>query len=54
MVRLQRLLQADAEGRRTLISTPGCLDALSALIIAKAGFDAAFLSGAGLSMARLG
>ena len=33
---------------------PGCWDGLSALLIERAGFEAAFLSGAALSMARLG
>lgn len=33
---------------------PGCYDALSAKIIEKAGFDAAYLSGAGVSNTKLG
>jgi methylisocitrate lyase len=33
---------------------PGCYDALSAKIVAKAGFDAVYLSGAGVSNTRLG
>jgi len=33
---------------------PGCYDALSAKIVRKAGFDAVYLSGAGVSNTRLG
>lgn len=33
---------------------PGCYDALSAKIVEKAGFDAAYLSGAGVSNTKLG
>lgn len=33
---------------------PGCWDGLTALLIERAGFEAAFLTGGGLSMARLG
>ncbi|CAN5477459.1 isocitrate lyase/phosphoenolpyruvate mutase family protein [soil metagenome] len=42
------------DGMRTLLPVPGCWDGLSALLIEQAGFHAAFLTGAGLSMARLG
>lgn len=37
-----------------LVSMPGCWDALSLLLIEKAGCEAGFLSGAALSMAALG
>jgi methylisocitrate lyase len=33
---------------------PGCYDALSAKVVEKAGFDAAYLSGAGVSNTKLG
>ena len=39
---------------RRLLSVPGCWDGLTALLIEQAGFEAAFLSGAGLSIASLG
>jgi len=42
------------DGRRTLRSVPGCWDGMTALLIEQAGFEAAFLTGGGLSMARLG
>jgi 2-methylisocitrate lyase-like PEP mutase family enzyme len=42
------------DGRRTLRSVPGCWDGLGALLIEQAGFEVAFLTGGGLSMARLG
>lgn len=48
-----RLAQRD-DGRRRLLSVPGCWDGLTALLIERAGFEAAFLTGGGLSMARLG
>lgn len=51
---LSALLSPGADGTRTLVSVPGCWDGLSALLIEQAGFDAAFLTGGGLSMARLG
>jgi 2-methylisocitrate lyase-like PEP mutase family enzyme len=51
---LRALLERDANGRRTLISVPGCWDGLTALMIAEAGFPCAFLSGGAFSMARLG
>lgn len=41
-------------GTRGLLSVPGCWDALTALLVERAGFEAAFVSGAGLSMAMLG
>lgn len=44
---------SDLFGRGRLI-VPGCWDGLSALLIEQAGFDAAFLTGGGLAMARLG
>lgn len=51
---LRTLVAADAGGRRTLASVPGCWDGLTALLIEQAGFGAAFLTGGGLSMAKLG
>ena len=36
------------------ITIPGCWDGLSALLVEQAGFEAAFLTGGGLAMARLG
>lgn len=51
---LERVLAPGPDGRRRLISVPGCWDGLSALLIENAGFEAAFLSGSGLSMARFG
>ena len=36
------------------VVAPGCFDALSALMVEEAGFDCAYLSGAGLAMTRLG
>lgn len=40
--------------REEIAVVPGCYDALSAKIIEKAGFEAAYLSGAGVSNTRLG
>lgn len=51
---LAALLSPKADGTRALVSVPGCWDGLSALLIEQAGFEAAFLTGGGLSMARLG
>ena len=51
---LQALIAPGPDGRRRLTSVPGCWDGLTALLIEQAGFDAAFLTGGGLSMARLG
>ncbi len=51
---LKALIAPAADGRRTLASVPGCWDGLTALLIEQAGFGAAFLTGGGLSMARLG
>jgi 2-methylisocitrate lyase-like PEP mutase family enzyme len=51
---LRALVAPGADGRRTLRSVPGCWDGFTALLIEQAGFDAAFLTGGGLSMARLG
>jgi 2-methylisocitrate lyase-like PEP mutase family enzyme len=39
---------------RRLLTVPGCWDALGALLIRRAGFEAAFVTGGGLAMARLG
>jgi PEP phosphonomutase and related enzymes len=52
--RLRELLAPGADGRRRLLSVPGCWDGLTALLVEQAGFEAAFLTGGGLSMARLG
>lgn len=52
--RLRALLAPGADGRRRLCSVPGCWDGLSALLIEQAGFEAAFLTGGGFAMARLG
>ena len=52
--KLKQGVAADVEGRRRLLSVPGCWDGLSALLIEQAGFEAAFLTGGGLSFARLG
>lgn len=47
---LAALLKQD--GR--LLSVPGCWDGLSALLIEKAGFPAAFITGGGIAMGRYG
>jgi 2-methylisocitrate lyase-like PEP mutase family enzyme len=52
--RLKALLAADDAGKRRLLSVPGCWDGLSALLIERAGFEAAFVSGGAVAMARLG
>lgn len=51
---LRVLVAPGVDGRRTLVSVPGCWDGLTALLIEQAGFGAAFLTGGGLSMAKLG
>lgn len=51
---LSDLLAAGTDGRRRGVQLPGCWDALSALLVEKAGFPAVFLTGGGLAMARLG
>ena len=51
---LRSLVAAGADGRRSLASVPGCWDGLTALLIEHVGFGAAFLTGGGLSIARLG
>ena len=53
--RLRELLspQGLAEAGSAL-NLPGCWDAFSALLVQRAGFPAAFLSGSALSMTRLG
>lgn len=51
---LRSLVAPGADGRRTLASVPGCWDGLTALLVEQAGFGAAFLTGGGLSMAKLG
>jgi 2-methylisocitrate lyase-like PEP mutase family enzyme len=38
----------------TVLKTPGVYDALTALLVEQAGFDCAFVSGAGISFARYG
>jgi 2-methylisocitrate lyase-like PEP mutase family enzyme len=50
---LKALLSAGPGGRR-LHSVPGCWDGLTALLIERAGFPVAFLSGGALSMGRYG
>ena len=40
--------------QRPIVVAPGCYDALSALMIERAGFAAAYLSGASLAYTRLG
>ena len=50
---LAALLERGAGGRR-LLSVPGCWDGLTALLIARGGFPAAFLTGGGLAMGRFG
>jgi 2-methylisocitrate lyase-like PEP mutase family enzyme len=52
---LRRLLADRTEqGGRRLLTVPGCWDGFSALLIEQAGFQAAFLTGGGLAMARFG
>lgn len=46
-----RLAERTARG---IVSMPGCWDALTTLLVERAGFEAGFVSGAGLSMAMLG
>lgn len=52
--RLAALLRPGDDGRRRLLSVPGCWDGLTALLIEQAGFEAAFVSGGAVSMGRLG
>ena len=52
--RLKGLLAAGEDGRRRLLTVPGCWDGFTGLLIEQAGFEAAFLTGGGFSMARLG
>ncbi len=52
--RLRDAVTPGVDGKRRLLSVPGCWDGLTALMIEQAGFEAAFLTGGGLSMARLG
>ena len=47
-------LRARLAAPRRLLTVPGCWDGLGALLIEQAGFEAAFLTGGGLAMARLG
>lgn len=42
-----------APGRR-LLSVPGCWDGLTALLVEKAGFPVAFVTGGGIAMGRFG
>ncbi len=51
---LKQRLAPSTDGRRQLLTVPGCYDAFSALLIAQAGFDTAFVTGSGVSMTRLG
>ena len=48
------LLARAPDGRSPRVQLPGCWDGLTALLIERAGFPAAFLSGGALAMARLG
>ncbi|MCE7796473.1 isocitrate lyase/PEP mutase family protein [Sphingobium sufflavum] len=52
--RLTTRLAMGADGRRRGMQVPGCWDGLTALLVEQAGFEAAFVSGGGLAMARLG
>jgi 2-methylisocitrate lyase-like PEP mutase family enzyme len=52
--RLRDLVAPDETGARRLLSLPGCWDGFSALLVEQAGFEAAFVSGGAVSMARLG
>jgi 2-methylisocitrate lyase-like PEP mutase family enzyme len=54
IARLRSALGVNPDGRRPLLSVPGCWDGFTALLIEQAGFEAAFVTGGGLSMARLG
>lgn len=54
VARLRGLIARDGGVRPPLLSVPGCWDALTALMIEQAGFPCAFLTGGGLSIARLG
>lgn len=47
-------LELRPDGGRRLLSVPGCWDGLTALLVEQAGFEAAFLTGGGLSIARFG
>lgn len=47
----QRLADRTMSG---ILSVPGCWDALTLLLVEEAGFEAAFVSGAAVSMAALG
>ena len=49
-----RALLAPVDGTGRLHTVPGCWDALTALLIAQAGYDIAFLTGSGVSFTRLG
>jgi 2-methylisocitrate lyase-like PEP mutase family enzyme len=51
---LAKRLALGADGRRRGMQAPGCWDGLSALLVEQGGFEAAFVSGGGLAMARLG
>lgn len=47
--RMRALLQGDG-----IVLAPGCWDALTGLLVEQAGFDAAYVSGAGIAYSRLG
>jgi 2-methylisocitrate lyase-like PEP mutase family enzyme len=51
---LRQLLEQRLLDSRPILSVPGCWDGFTALLIEQAGFECAFLTGGGLSMARLG
>ena len=54
VAQLRGRLSPEPHGRRRLLSLPGCWDGLSALMIEQAGFEAAFVTGGGVAMARFG
>ncbi|WP_084618888.1 isocitrate lyase/PEP mutase family protein [Thalassobaculum salexigens] len=47
--RMRALLQGEG-----IVLAPGCWDALTGLLVEQAGFDAAYVSGAGIAYTRLG
>lgn len=47
--RMRALLQGEG-----IVLAPGCWDALTGLLVEQAGFDAAYVSGAGIAYSRLG
>ena len=51
---LRALVAPGADGRRRLTPVPGVWDGLTSLLVEQAGFSAAFVTGGGLAMAKLG